>query len=261
MTKFIRNSLIWSARFQMNIWNSLIGSAIFHLKFADWKCLISYEIPCLEVPNVIWTYEFPSCVFARLGSANFQMNFLAWTWKISFETANFHMNFSGWKCQISYEFACLEVHNFMRTIEIPCLEGWNFKSISLFAKSNFRRTGEIAKFHLKFTDWKCQSQVNFPDWKCQISSEFPWLEVQNFIWSSLIGSAKFHLKFPWISLIGSAKFYMDFADWKHTISYNIWNSLIGSAKFIEPYAMVKKSSVLPPWFFSADPRGYNQARV
>ena len=136
------------------------------------------------------------------------MTFLAWACK--FETANFHMNFSVWKCRISIEFACLEVHSFIWIFEIPWLEGLHFTN---------------------FPAWKypiSDKQMKLPNfiWSSLLGSakfhEFLCLEVPNFKWISLIGSAKFHLKLPafiWISLFGSAKFQLNLPAWKFIVLY------------------------------------------
>ena len=139
------------------------------MNFPVWKCICFIYIPYLEVPDFIWTFEFPWLEalnfiwISMFGSAKFHMKFLAWTCKVSFQTAKIHMNFSVWKCQISYEFTCLEVRNFIWTFEIPWLEGLNFIPFL-----------EVLSFIWTF--------------------EIPFLEVPNLKWFSLFESTQFHMK-------------------------------------------------------------------
>ena len=99
---FIWNSPLRSTQLQINIWIPLlsisrVGSAHVHmnrpvrqyfisnkhLNVPHWKPQISYEFPCLEMPNFIW--------ISLIGLAPFI-----------------------WNYQISYEIPCLEVANFVR---------------------------------------------------------------------------------------------------------------------------------------------------
>ena len=168
MTYFIWHSLIGSARFHMNIWISLIGNAKFHMNLPVWKYPISHEIPCLEVPNFTWTYEFPCyeslCLevpnfiwISLLGSFQFHMN----VWSSLIGRAKFHMNFLVWKYPISDE-----------QMKLPNLI-WS----SLIGS---------AKFHPKFA-------LIF------------WLEVPSFSWIYLFESTQFYINI-WDSLTGTAKF-------------------------------------------------------
>ena len=109
---------------------------------------------------------------------------------------------------------------------------------------------ESAKFHMKFSFWKFQFHMKFPEWKCPISYEFPWLEVPNFIWTfefpwleipclevpDFIWTFEFPwleaLNFIWISMFGSAKFHMKFLAWTCKVSFQ-------TAKFHKNFSVWK----------------------
>ena len=146
----LRVSLIGSANFHMNfaVWKYLISYQ--HLNFLDWTPQISYESPRLEVPNFIW--------ISLIGLPNFISN-----------------------GQISYEIPCLEVPNFIwislfevqnsyEHVKFPDGSTQFYVNFLVWKYSILDEQNEIAKFNLKF-----------PDWTCKISYDFPCLEVPNFI--------------------------------------------------------------------------------
>ena len=118
--------LIWKCKCSSTflIWKCPISYE--HLKFPDWKRQISYEFPCLEVPNFIW--------ISLLGRANFHFKLPNFIWISLFGSAKFHTNFHPWKFS-----------NFIWTFEIPWLEGLNFIWIFLFASTQFQ-----------MNQWNCQ---------------------------------------------------------------------------------------------------------
>ena len=97
VSNFIWISLLGSSQIHMNIWNSLLERIEFHM---------SYDFPCLEVPNFRWTNEIANFIWSSLiRSAKFHLKFLwisligsaklypLWKYQISYE----HMKFIDWK--------------------------------------------------------------------------------------------------------------------------------------------------------------------
>ena len=155
----------------MNIWNSLIGSAKFHMNFHVWKCQISYEFPCLDVQIFISNCQI-SYEFLCLEVPNFIWIFLLWNsqfhmniWNSLIGRAKFHMNFLVCKYPISDE--QMKLPNLIWSSLIRSAQfHLKFPWISLIGSAEFYIDFPLWKYpivyeHMTFIDWKCQIHWNW----------------------------------------------------------------------------------------------------